>query len=128
MKIIRKRTAFLGELGGRLHQEVEYYAPKGIYTHDEAFDKVLQFLSISRDTYQYEMDEENELLAEQVNRLFNKCFKKCAISIVDGEVPPDYRKVPSLDLYKEVCETKEKAKIKSKSSKNNISDVMKDLF
>ena len=133
VEIIRKTTSFLGELGERLHTEVEFYAPICVTTYNDAIGLILKWLNISWDTYQYEVkNKHNTELLKQVRDILNRGFEEVQPVIKDrNKLPNGYHKVPYAEKYYflvKVIDEKPKLKGVKEPSPKNMKEIMKKLF
>ena len=130
--IFKKDENFVSEWGGNIHSDESYYAPKGIMTKEQARKEVVNWLGISMDTYRYQVDEGNEDLIKQVERLIEQGFQvvEPIIKITDN-VPQGYIEVPIRKKYFSLMqEIHEKPALmkKMEPSPEEIKEMMKELF
>ena len=129
--VFKKSKGFMSE-GGRLHSDESYYVLKGVMTKEEALRKTVSWLDISMDTYRYQIDEGNESLIRQVERLIEQGFQvvKPIIKTVD-KIPEGYIKVPIKEKYfllvREIHEEPVLIE-KREPSPEEIREMMKELF
>jgi glutamyl/glutaminyl-tRNA synthetase len=138
IKIYRVYNTFLGALGGRPHTEISYYTDEDVVTHDEAIRQALSWLGISWSDYCLQMDEENDELAKQVNRLVEEGFQKVEPDFENIDVrnlPKGYHEVPEQDEYyifvREIHEEPHLLKLQEmakESSPEKIREMMKEMF